>query len=218
LLANSNLYRYNKAKAKRRPMDAGGDDEWYDMVGLSAQVEGSGPITSERPVSTLEPVKPFFSFLFRFFYFPIYLFIYFVFQLCHYNTEDDFIDDDELDEYFERNGRKDKLGGKGGGAFTRLPVEISLPVACKAPVFIPCAYEVISWFRAFAFKCNLYRYKAGTGSTSTRGISSSWTTARGRKTPWRHPTRGGVSLPALAEEEEEAVAEEEVEEEVEGGS
>ena len=31
--------------------------------------------------------------------------------------DDDFIDDDGLDEYFERNGRKDKLGGSGGDRF-----------------------------------------------------------------------------------------------------
>ena len=31
--------------------------------------------------------------------------------------DDDFIDDDELDEYFERNGRKDKLGGSVGDRF-----------------------------------------------------------------------------------------------------
>ena len=30
-----------------------------------------------------------------------------------YDVDDDFIDDEELDEYFERNGRKDKLGGSG---------------------------------------------------------------------------------------------------------
>ncbi len=34
-----------------------------------------------------------------------------------YDMDDDFIDDDELDEYFERNGRKDKLGGSGGDRF-----------------------------------------------------------------------------------------------------
>ena len=34
-----------------------------------------------------------------------------------YDMDDDFIDDDELDEYFERTGRKDKLGGKGGDRF-----------------------------------------------------------------------------------------------------
>ena len=34
-----------------------------------------------------------------------------------YDMDDDFIDDDELDEYFERTGRTDKLGGKGGDRF-----------------------------------------------------------------------------------------------------
>ena len=31
--------------------------------------------------------------------------------------DDDFIDDEELDEYFERNGRKTKLGGEGADRF-----------------------------------------------------------------------------------------------------
>jgi hypothetical protein len=34
-----------------------------------------------------------------------------------YDVEDDFVDDEELDAYFERNGRKDKLGGAGGDRF-----------------------------------------------------------------------------------------------------
>jgi hypothetical protein len=28
----------------------------------------------------------------------------------------------------------------------------------KVPGFNPCTHQVISWFQAFAFKCNLYRY------------------------------------------------------------
>ena len=34
-----------------------------------------------------------------------------------YDVDDDFIDDEELDEYFERNGRKTKLGGEGADRF-----------------------------------------------------------------------------------------------------
>ena len=34
-----------------------------------------------------------------------------------YDMDDDFIDDDELDEYFERTGKRTKLGGSGGDRF-----------------------------------------------------------------------------------------------------
>ena len=34
-----------------------------------------------------------------------------------YDVDDDFIDDDELDEYFERTGKRTKLGGSGGDRF-----------------------------------------------------------------------------------------------------
>jgi hypothetical protein len=38
-------------------------------------------------------------------------------------------------------------------------VAFSLPIALL-PGFNPCTYKVKTWFQAFAFKCNLYRYNA----------------------------------------------------------
>jgi hypothetical protein len=36
----------------------------------------------------------------------------------------------------------------------------------KGVWFQPCTYQVRNWFQAFPFKCNLYRYTAGTAAAA----------------------------------------------------
>jgi hypothetical protein len=50
-----------------------------------------------------------------------------------------------------------EAGNKGGAAQVECSV---LPTSWQAPAFNPWTYTVISWFQAFVFKCNLYRYAA----------------------------------------------------------
>ena len=50
-----------------------------------------------------------------------------------YDVDDDFIDDEELDEYFERNGRKTKLGGRAPTDSTLTAESWSSRTTARAP-------------------------------------------------------------------------------------